>query len=269
MTAAAKRIDENKQSAAPSDSEISLTFAKGLNVLKAFDSAELEEDLTIAEIARRTGFDRAVTRRLVLTLERFGYVRRRRRGFRLTPKILLLAGGFLQSRQLIKNVAPVLNEFSRELGAPIYLAVRDGYDVIYLAHAALESRAISIGFTVGSRVPLLATSIGRALAAFAPPEEIDDLIANAPLKAYTDRTTTDRQALRERLEQVRELGYAYVNGEFEAGVAAAAVPTRSDANFPTAIGVSFDHNALDDVFLQKATQTLRDCRNSLSGALTL
>ena len=43
-----------------------------------------------------TGLDRAVARRLVLTLVHLGYVSQEERVFFLTPKILVLAGGFLQ-----------------------------------------------------------------------------------------------------------------------------------------------------------------------------
>ena len=48
------------------------TFAKGLAVLECF--ADGSTALTMAEIARRTGFDRATARRLCLTLESCSYV---------------------------------------------------------------------------------------------------------------------------------------------------------------------------------------------------
>ncbi|MCI4665442.1 MAG: helix-turn-helix domain-containing protein [Neomegalonema sp.] len=246
------------------DGDISATFAKGLSVLKAFDATEPEGDLTLAELSRRTGFDRAVVRRLVLTLAHLGYVRQLGRGFRLTPKILVLAGGFLQSRRLVKSLVPILNEYSREIGAPIYLATRDGYDVVFLAHAALESRAIRFGFTIGSRVPLLATSIGRALTAFAPPEQRDELLANAPLKAFTERTSTDRAQIAAALQEARELGYAHVDGEFEAGVAALAMPASLWDEFPAAIGASFERAIFDTEHFKRAIPALRDCRNSLA-----
>ncbi len=252
---------------APTSKDISQTFAKGMSVLKAFDEAET--DLSLAEIARRAELDRAVARRLVLTLVHLGYVRRIGRAFRLTPKVLVLASGFLRRSQLTKAVVPILNEYSREIGAPIYLATRDGHDVVYLAHAALENRAISLGFSIGSRLPLLSTSIGRALIAFLPQEEREALVAAAPLKAFTDRTIMDRAAILAELGKARDLGYAFADGEFEAGVAALAAPVASDAAFPIAIGVSLEREAFSEAFIQSSVRTLRHCRNNLADAVAL
>lgn len=48
------------------DRDISLTFLKGMSVLRAFD--EDQTHMSIADIARATGLDPATARRLVLTL---------------------------------------------------------------------------------------------------------------------------------------------------------------------------------------------------------
>ena len=66
--------------------DVSLTFIKGMAVLKAFDAANTH--LTLPQIARITGIDRAITRRLVLTLVQLGYVQQKERVFSLTPRIL-------------------------------------------------------------------------------------------------------------------------------------------------------------------------------------
>jgi len=63
---------------------ISSTFVKGLSLFKAFDHANSR--LTLADIARRTGMDRASVRRLTLTLVHLGYVAKEDRFYALTPK---------------------------------------------------------------------------------------------------------------------------------------------------------------------------------------
>lgn len=144
----------------PVPSDISLTFAKGLEVLKCFDGDTLQ--LTIPEIGRRTGLDRAVVRRLVLTLVDLGYVAQLDRSFTLTPRILVLAGGFLQGRRFGKLIQPLLSAYATQAGLPLSLALQDGADAVYVAHAG-ELDQPRIGFTVGSRVPMSGTAIGSAL----------------------------------------------------------------------------------------------------------
>lgn len=242
-------------------SDISTTFAKGLSVLKAFESVEAR--LTLADIARAADLDRATTRRLVLTLVHLGYVRRAGRGFTLTPKILLLTGGFLQSRQFVKRVVPILGAHSRAIDAPIYLAVRDGHDAVYIAHASLDDTDISLGFGIGSRLPLLQSAIGRALVV-GEPEAVAVLVNEAPLRAYTPASVMDRTAIAEAITEAATQGYVYADGEFEAGVAALALPMPSAEGTVTAVGISAARERFDAPYKEAVLTALRACRQDLS-----
>lgn len=247
--------------------DISLTFAKGLKVLKAFDLSA--SDMSISEVAHKTSMDRASARRLILTLEHLGYVKKRGKQFRLTPKVLALSSGFLQSRQITKSIVPVLNQYSAELDTPIYLAMRDETEVIYLAHAALNNDAISLGLTQGSRVPLLSTGIGRALLMVTAHKVVQDLMQTVPLVAYTPQTIMSRKKISELISLHMQQGYAYSDSEFEAGVVGIAMPFLSDDPFPAAIGVSCEKEIVDEAYKVKAIRTLRACRNHLDDLIKM
>ncbi|TYC64285.1 helix-turn-helix domain-containing protein [Rhodobacterales bacterium] len=248
------------------DRDISLTFAKGMAVLKAFDTSSTH--LTLPQIAKITGLDRATTRRLVLTLVHLGYVKQEDRVFSLTPRILVLAGGFLQGRQFGKTIEPVMRSFSNQISEPISMAMVDGDQAVYVAHAGAKANSVSIGFTVGSRLPLLSSAIGRALLAGFPAAEAEELIASAPLTPYTDVTNLDRASISADVAEISRRGYSSVIGEFEAGVAAIAVPIRSDNAEPGAIGVSGDASRFEDPQVrQNIIATLRECAKVLAGLL--
>lgn len=102
--------------------DISLTFVKGMSVLKAFDTSSTH--MTLSQIARATGLNRAATRRLILTLVQLGYVKQEDRVFSLTPRILVLAGGFLQGRRFGKTIEPVMRSFSDQISKAISMAIR-------------------------------------------------------------------------------------------------------------------------------------------------
>lgn len=144
----------------PNQSDISLTFSKGMSVLKCFDAETTH--LSVPEISRRTGLDRAVARRLVLTLVHLGYVAQQDRSFTLTPRILVLAGGFLQGRRFGKLIQPLLAAYASQAGLPLSLAMADGDEAVYVAHAG-DQDTPRIGFTIGSRVPMEGTALGKAL----------------------------------------------------------------------------------------------------------
>jgi IclR family pca regulon transcriptional regulator len=247
-------------------SDTSLTFAKGLAVMKCFDATSVT--LTIPEIARRCDLDRAVARRLVLTLVRLGYVRQRGRSYSLSPRILVLAGGFLQGRRFGLAVQPVIEGFAAQIGQPLMLAMRDGTDAIYVAHAGIEGVMPRLGFTVGSRLPLLASSLGRALLTAEDPETRHKLIAEAPLTAWTERTVTDRAALARMLDAVPAGTPVQASCEFEPGVTATSLGFRCDGGEIVAIGHSAESAIYAEPgFPERIGGTLQRCAAALRGLL--
>ncbi|MAZ05948.1 MAG: hypothetical protein CME81_06040 [Halomonas sp.] len=218
--------------------QISKTFMKGLQVFSAFDG--VNKELTVPEVSKKTGIDRTVTRRLILTLESMGYLESRSpRRYQLTPKILGLASYFLRGRGIGKYVDPILRTFSHKLGESISFAMIDDLEAIYVAHSPGEPSMITHGFTVGFRLPLAATAIGRALLAFSAPKEYNYLLENVPLKIFTAKTKTKRKELEACLKEVRSQGYSMVTDEYELGVTSLSVPVlSSDKKLIGALGVA-------------------------------
>lgn len=215
---------------------IASTFAKGLAVLAAFDGAT--PVLSLAEIARRSGLDRAVARRLTLTLVEEGFVASDGgRGFRLTPRVLRFAGGYLRSRQVGRLVQPVLDRHAARAGAPISMAVRDGQDVLLVAQSTLQDSVVTFGFTLGSTLPLLHTSLGRMLLGLSAPEETGALIAGSPMELRTPEAVADRGIIAEEIAQARRAGFCIARAQLETGITGYAVPAGTDA----VIGLSRAH----------------------------
>jgi IclR family pca regulon transcriptional regulator len=90
-------------------------------------------------------------------------------------------------------------------------------------------RIMSINVSIGTRVPAHATSMGRALLAWAPTARVDRVIADSGLRRLTERTVTDPSAFRAALREVRELGYALVAGELEDGLISVSAPVRDQS----------------------------------------
>ena len=154
--------------AKPVNRDISTTFVKGIQALKAFD--DINTHLTQADLAQRTGLDRPSVRRLVLTLVEFGYVRRSGRHFLLTSQILTLAGSFFQGSAVGVEIQPILNRYSERIGGSANLALRDGDRAVYICYSAPRSQPVTFGFTIGSRLPLTHSAIGRMILAW---EDLD------------------------------------------------------------------------------------------------
>ncbi|MEM9358577.1 MAG: IclR family transcriptional regulator C-terminal domain-containing protein [Pseudomonadota bacterium] len=220
----------------PINRNISTTFVKGIQVLKAFDDDNTH--LTQADLAARTGLDRASVRRLVLTLVELGYVRHSGRNFVLTPQILTLAGSFFQGNAIGVEIQPLLNRYSERIAGPTSLALRDGERAIYVCQSAARAQPVTFGFTVGSRLPLTHSAIGRMILAWDDQAWAKTFLRSTEIKPYTSASLTDRADIAGAVETARSQGYAIVVDEFEAGVTGLAVPIGPKGAPSAVVGTS-------------------------------
>ncbi len=245
--------------------DISLTFLKGMSVLRAFD--EDHSHMTLSEIARRTGLDPAAARRLLLTLVELGFVRRDGRVFSLTPRVLVLAGGFLRGNRFGKVVQPLLNDAAAEMGREVILAMPEEGGALLVAQSTLHGGDVRFGFTVGSRLPMFHTAVGRMLLAWGDPQEAGVRIDGAELVAHTPHSVTGRTALRGAVRVARARGYAIVTSEFEPGVTGISVPVGKKGAVNAALGVSGKAEALGGEDARAAALTaMHACAAALTAA---
>lgn len=199
-------------------------FAKGLRVIGAF--GETKPRLTITDIAKETGLDRATARRCLLTLAELGYAAYDGKFFELTPKILRLGHAYLSATPLPGLVQPYLDQLSEKVGQSASVSVLDGTEIVYVARAS-QKRVMSINLMPGSRLPAYCASMGRVLLAALPEGQARAIVEASERKANTVFTRTDSEALMEELSRVRRAGYALIDQELEIGLRSIAVPLEN------------------------------------------
>ena len=210
--------------AGPSSERFVQSLARGLAVIRAFghDSPEM----SLSDVARSAGVSRASARRLLLTLEHLGYVRGNGRTFALTPLVLELGHSFLSGLTLPEVAQPHLERLSRSLGESTSASVLDGGDIVYVARVPTR-RIMTVGITLGTRFPAHATSMGRVLLAGLSEAELHRYLRTEELRPLTPRTVVDPAELERLVGQVREQGWALVEGELDGGLRAVAAPVRN------------------------------------------
>lgn len=204
--------------------------------MAAFDAET--PSLTLAEIARRSGQDRATARRGALTLVQAGYLRQDGRMLSLTPRVLALAGGFLQANQFGRRVQPLLNQHAHALGLGITLCILDQGRVLVLAQSTVDQGPVTYGFTAGSHIPLLHTSLGRMLLACLPEEEVKERLAQAEIPRHTEQSLTQADDILEQVNLARRQGWSFTDSEFEPGILGVAVPVSAPGGTPIVVGAS-------------------------------
>lgn len=202
--------------------------------------AGTDGDVSLTELARRTGLQAPTAHRLLRTLiDRDWVVRNPATShYRLSYKLLAIAGGIEARERRLRSVArPSLEALRDATGESTNLVVLDGLAAVYIDQVA-GTRPIRMFTEIGARVPAYASGAGKAMLAHVP-AAVRTTLKRAPLEALTDRTMTEPAALQAELGRVRERGYAIDDEEYEIGVAciAAAIVT-GDGKVAGAISVS-------------------------------
>ena len=212
-------------------------FGRGLSVIRCF-SAE-RPTLTIAEVARETGLNRATARRFLHTLETDGYVTSDYGRYTLRPAIMALGNAYLSAMAINTGFQRRLQALSEQVHESCSVGALDGFDTVFVARAKPTApRMMTLALNVGDRLPAFLTALGRVLLAELPNRDLDDYISTAPFEAKTERTVTDPNRLKDTILQVREQGYSVSDQEIEHGVLAVATAVLRPTGPPLAISIA-------------------------------
>jgi IclR family transcriptional regulator, pca regulon regulatory protein len=207
------------------DPNFMTSLARGLAVIQAF--SQRRHHLTISQVSTTTGLSRAAVRRCLYTLAKLGFAGSDdNRHFFLRPRILALGHSYISSMPLATAAQPVLEHISQLLHESCSIATLDGVEIVYIARANV-TRIMSIDLGVGSRLPAFCTSMGRAILANLPAEELESVLARVEFKRYTERTITNPAKLTQALRQIRRDGYSIIDQELEHGLRSMAVPIQN------------------------------------------
>ena len=202
-------------------------LARGLEVIRAFTRST--PSMTLADIARSTGMNRATVRRFLLTLVAEGYAQTDGKLFALKPKVLELGYAALSSMKFLDVVQPAVEQLAAELGESCFAAILDGEDVVYVATATPPGRLINIGLSVGSRSPAHCVSTGRILLAALPERARLKYLDTATLRRMTANTVTSKVKLRAQIEETAAKGWSVCDQELEIGLRSISVPIRDQS----------------------------------------
>lgn len=214
----------------PGASVTSRAFA----LLGAFDTEHRQ--LTLSDLARRTGLSLTTAHRLIAELVQWRALRRTSDGEYIIGRRLWEVGLLAPVQSDLRQIAsPFLHDVYGATLATVHLAIREGHHVLYVDRLS-GTASVPVVSQVGSQLPLHATGVGKVLLAYAP-EEVQ-LSVLGSLERITAYTVTQPGRLREELRRVHDLGFAQTVEEMSLGACSAAVPIRR-ANGPVvaALGI--------------------------------
>ncbi len=229
---------------------------KGLDILECLAAQGVP--LTQAQLARALGRGANELFRMLVTLERRGYIQRdpTSGAYSLTLRLFTLGHTHSPFQGLLRAAGRPMRELTATVRESCHLSVIHRGELLVLAQEE-SPRKLRLSVEVGASFPLLHTVSGRLLLACQPPElQVETLGENAE---YAALDSGAQASLAERLALIRERRYEEAYGETTEGVKdLAAIVGLPDSPVQAALTIaslSRKHRTRDDDLLP----ALRHC----------
>lgn len=198
------------------------SVSRGLEVLRLI--AGSPDGLNLTEIASALRLPKTSVLNVLRSLTAESYIASQSGKYRLGGSALSLAAAIGATVSFPSSILPKLRTLADATNETVTLGAYsdDGRSVFYLE--VIESNhSLRLSRSRGSSVPIHATSIGQALAAFMPEPQLKSLLAQKSLPAVTKRTIT-RAALLEKLPEIRRTAVAKNVAGLEDGIMGVGSP---------------------------------------------
>ena len=207
--------------------------------LRVLEAVAAHQPAGLSDLTRRLGLPKSTVQRCLATLHEAGWIRpggHELTRWVLTGRAFSVGSQVANTRNLREVALPALSDLQAYTLETIHLMVPDGVEMVLIERldSAYELRTFK---PLGSRAPLHATSNGKSVLAYLPPEEVEDYLS-ACLKPVTSQTLTDPGALRGQLAEIRTRGWAVNEGELHDGVTSIGAAIVADGRPVASLSIS-------------------------------
>ena len=218
-----ERPSRSSKSANVREQKLGVT-ARSFAVLEHVASSRAPVD--VLDIIASLKLPKATAYRLVDWFVTQGYLSREpgRRRLIVGPRLANLAFGALSSAMRYDTPHVVLQRLVHTLNETCNIGTLLNGEVIYLDRVEAEHWPLRLHYTIGSRVPLHCSAIGKLFLALAASPRRRRLLQSLELRRFTDNTITDGARLEAELRQIRKEQVSFDREEYLVGVVCMAVP---------------------------------------------
>lgn len=199
---------------------------------------------TLDELAEYLGCAKSTVHRHVRTLETNSFVVAEGDRYRLGTRFLDLGIVARDRHSMYREVKPKVDELARVTEEKLWYFIEEHGQSIHV-YGAEGKGSVHTAARVGRRNYLHQHAAGKAILAYLPDEQIEQIVEYYGLPAQTPQTITEPARLRAEIDEIREEGVAFNREESVEGLHAVGAPiVNGDGVAIGAISISGPANRL-------------------------
>ena len=240
---------------------------KALAVLEHL--SKIEGDIDLATLTQRLDMPKTTLLRLLNTLKKHNFVQQdeRSRRYSLGWALIYLGQAANKVFNIVEFIHPYLEKLSRRSGETANLVFLDRDHAVYVDQVVSDNIIRGVP-AVGAPLGLHCTAAGKVLLGWQSEEVVEQFLKHAEMHRLTNKTITQRQALRRELEQIRKQGWALDDEESELGGRCVAAPVfGKEGSLVAAISVMGPANRINSDTIPDLSTLLVKTAGQISHAL--
>lgn len=206
-------------------------IARALKILEYL--ARDKKEASIAEISNAFSYPKNSVFRVIKSLEYYGYVEEESRKYHATPRLLYLGYAGMRNKGLIENSIDVMHALRDEINETVLIGSLLGNEVV-MVEQLISFQHIKFTAEIGKRVHVQTSAPGKAIMAFLPEDERNNIVNQITFVRYTDNTVPSKKAMLDEMAVVQAQGYAVDDGEEVPDVHCIGVPIFDYRHYPIA-----------------------------------
>ena len=229
--------------------------------------------VTNAFLARRLGIPKSSDSSILRVLQGRGYLCRYADNgrYKLGPNLLTLGRKVIETSEIRDLALPIMRTLVDQVDLTCHLAIQGQYDAVHFEKIVAQRyfRADKTR-SIGERVPLHTSSVGKALMAQWPRPTLDAFVPHLDLHKFGPRAITSLPRLLAKLDEVRRQGYAVDDEECRQGWRCVGAPIFDPLGRSTvALCLTGTTAELDDARLAAAAAAVKEAAQQISRKLEL
>ena len=240
------------------------SLTRGLQILEALGRAE--GGLTLTEVGLRVALPPSTTHRLLATLEKMRYVYQA--GdlglWYVGLQAFAVGSSFLGNRDFVAQSHTYMRRLMEQSGETANLAVLDGSEAVFIAQVQCRE-IMRLLVKLGSRAPLHASGVGKAIFAALPDEQIDAILKVRGLPRITESTIVAPETMWAALRVIRQRGWSFDDEEHLLGTRCVAASIYDEHAEPLgAISLAGPATRLPDARIKQLGQLVAHIAEELT-----